>query len=175
MSLIKPPRPRCALRVAVIGHRWDLLAPEHGNLVRGRVEEILRAIGRVASDVAVTPRAGFDGNAPVLTLLSGLAEGTDRLAADAALRTRGWRVHAVAPFALALYEQDFGVGNSAAEFHRLWQSANARTVLDGRVGEFDAYDPLARTLIDFSDILITVWNGTAGRGVGGTAASVAAA
>ena len=172
MPLDSPPRPRCAFRVAAIGHRWDQLDAAHAGVIGERFQEILVATGAVATDLATTPEAGFDGDTPRLTLLSGLAEGTDRIAALAALNIGGWQLHAVAPFALERYEQDFTLATSLHEFRRLWRAAGARTVLDGHAGEFDAYAPLSRTLVDFSDLLIVVWNGERGRGPGGTAASV---
>jgi hypothetical protein len=133
---------------------------------------VLKQVAVVGMEVASWHSSGFDGQPPVLTLLSGLAEGTDRLAADGALHEPGWRLHAVAPFDLARYEQDFAAPESLQEFRHLWHAAHARTVLDGPGGEFDAYVPLARVLVDFADVLVVVWNGQRSRGPGGTAGSV---
>lgn len=175
MALTSPPKPRCAFRVAAIGHRWDQLDRRHAGLIRGHVRAILSRVSDIASEVTGRNGSPFDGRAAELTLLSGLAEGTDRLAADAVLHEHAWRLHAVSPFAVAQYETDFAEPESLEEFRRLWKAAHARTVLDGPAGEYDAYAPLSRVLVDFSDLLVVVWNGQRGRGPGGTAGSIEAA
>jgi hypothetical protein len=177
MPLETPPRPRSAFRVATIGHRWDRLATQHADAVRGQFLEILSSIAGAIDQLAAAPHSGFLPVPPSLTLFSALAEGTDRLAAEATLQTRDrWRLHAVAPFDLAHYERDFQTATSAPHsvqhFRTLWHEAAARTVLDGIPGEFDAYVPLARALVELCDILIVVWDGEHGRGPGGTAESV---
>jgi hypothetical protein len=177
MPFATPPRPRCAFRVAAIGHRWDRLAVRDENTIRNQFRSILGAIAATVDEVAAAPEAGFAPAQAPLTLFSALAEGTDRLAAEAVLQTADrWCLHALAPFDLLHYERDFQTSASAPRsvehFRTLWHAAAARTVLDGVPGEFDAYAPLARALVDLCDILIVVWDGEHGRGPGGTAASV---
>jgi len=172
-----PPRPRCAFRVAAIGHRWDRLAIRDEGIVRNQFRSILGEIAAIVDEVAAAPEAGFAPAQVPLTLFSALAEGTDRLAAEAVLQTGDrWCLHALAPFDLPHYERDFQTPASAPRsvehFRTLWHAAAARTILDGVPGEFDAYAPLARALVDLCDILIVVWDGEHGRGPGGTAASV---
>ncbi len=164
-----PPRPRCAFRVAAVGHRWDQLGREHAHGLRAQIHRVLTSVEQVATQVSADPGLGFAATAPRLTLYSGLAEGTDRIAAEAARQLDNWRLHAVAPFALHYYEQDCGDDRSLTEFRHLWVTADARTVLDGSAGEFDAYAPLADVLVDFCDLLVVAWNGQRGRGPGGTA------
>lgn len=177
MPVVTPPRPGCAFRVAAIGHRWDRLAIGDADIVRNQFRSILDDIAGTVDEMAAAPESGF-APAPVsLTLFSALAEGTDRLAAEAALQTEDrWGLHALAPFDLPHYERDFETPSSAPRsvehFRTLWHAAAARTVLDGVPGDFDAYAPLARALIDLCDILVVVWDGEHGRGPGGTAASV---
>ena len=141
---------------------------------------VLDAVARAVDHHAAAERSGFAVGSPSLTLYSALAEGSDRLAAEAALQPGGrWRVHAVAPFDVVHYQRDFQGPNSPPQsvehFHALWRAAAARTVLDGVPGEFDAYVPLSRVLLDLCDLLVVVWDGKHGRGPGGTAATVSQA
>ena len=174
MIVANPPRPRCAFRVAATGHRWNRLDVARADAVRSRVHGILDQIAGVVDRLAAAPDAGFADTRAELTLYSALAEGADRLAAEAVLQTADrWRLHAVAPFDVARYERDFQADTSAPHslqhFRTLWQAAAARTVLDGVPGGFDAYVPLGRVLVDLSDILLVVWNGDRASGPGGTA------
>jgi len=82
-----PPRPRCAFRVAAIGHRWDRLAIRDEGIVRNQFRSILGEIAAIVDEVAAAPEAGFAPSQVPLTLFSALAEGTDRLAAEAVLQT----------------------------------------------------------------------------------------
>lgn len=114
----------------------------------------------------------YRDEAPLLTLYSGLAEGADRLGAEAALSSPPWRLHAVLPFGSAQYRTDFEGPDSAPgsgqHFVELLGSATLVTVLDGRAGCWDAYVPLAHTLVDSADLLIAVWDGKEPDGPGGT-------
>lgn len=172
-SAATPPRPRAAFRVAVTGHRWDRLPPGAAEGIRRGVTEVLRAVQRVAEEVVRDPAAGFAEGPPDLVLLTGLADGADRIAAWAALDLPGWRMHAVLPFPAAAYRCDFvGAGvpyDSLAEFGALLQRASAVTELDGHPGRYDAYAPLGRVLVDQCDLLVAVWDGGEARGPGGTA------
>ena len=176
MTQQTPPRPRCAFRVAAIGHRWDRLPVQHADAVRKELQQVLDIISRTISAMAHDPSSGFAGKDPTLTLFSGLAEGADRLAAQCALDASVWQLHAVAPFDIAHYELDFhsptSPPQSVEHFRTLWRAAHARTVIDGPRGDFDAYVPLARVLVDLSDLLIVVWDGERSRGPGGTPSSV---
>jgi hypothetical protein len=147
------------------------------DVVRSQFRSVLGDIAATIDQLAAAPESGFAPGRVPLTLFSALAEGTDRLAAEAVLQTEDrWCLHAVAPFDLPHYERDFqppaSAPHSVEHFRTLWRAAAARTVLDGVPGEFDAYAPLARALVDLCDILVVVWDGEHGRGPGGTASSV---
>jgi len=153
------------LRVGVTGHRWNQLPEAARPALAAAVESALVAIGDSAR------AAGHPFSR--LALISGLAEGADRIAAQAALKV-GWRLDASTPFALARYVRDFGDAASVAEFHRLWAAAARRRVIDGEALQANDDDPapyaaLARSLAADADALIAVWNGKPPAGAGGTA------
>src|ERR1043166_5230236 len=99
-----PPRPRLTVRVSVTGHRWNKMRRSDAPAVEARIGEVLARIEDVVAEVHRDLAAGYrsripDGPEPPppdLRLVCGLAEGTDRLAADAAHR-RGWALPAPPP------------------------------------------------------------------------------
>ncbi|MES2123152.1 MAG: hypothetical protein V4503_00545 [Gemmatimonadota bacterium] len=140
----------------------------------------MKALDAIQAEVALQsrrPEAGYQTAKPDLVVMSALAAGADQIGARAALRARGWRLHAILPFDREEYLKDFeGDGFARAEFNRLLgRAGDAVTVLDGRASVppdglrgFDAYAPLNQVLLDQCDVLIVVWDGGPARGVGGT-------
>jgi hypothetical protein len=156
-------------RAGVTGHR---------ELDKGDIGPIEAAAGRVLDDVtqalrhiAAYPAAQklYRKSAPVLRLVSPLAEGADRLLALAAV-PRGWRLVAPLPFTQTEYERDFPL--SVDEFRTLVAHAEATgevVELDGTRAAADvAYLQVGRFVLRHSDLLIAVWNGEAAAGIGGT-------
>src|ERR1041385_5037652 len=89
-----PPRPRLTVRVGVSGHRWNKLRRSDAPAGEARMGELRAWIGGLVSEVPRDLAAGYrsavsggpEPEAPELRLVSGLAEGGDRLAAHAAPR-----------------------------------------------------------------------------------------
>ncbi|MGH7561309.1 MAG: hypothetical protein ACRENB_09845 [Gemmatimonadales bacterium] len=184
---VSPPRPRLTVRVGLCGHRWNKLRVEHSKDLIARLDQTFALIEQIAAKVAAEPRAGYrapEGPAPQpeLRLLTGLAEGADRLGAHSALcRPVPWTIQAILPYDETAYRQDFRppgtrqppeLGDSEAEFTTLLEAAR-RTggvhVTDGVPGREDRYVPLAVTLALNADVLVAVWNGLPESGPGGTA------
>jgi hypothetical protein len=193
------------VRVGVTGHRWNKLHRADAPAVEARIGEVLTAIEDAAGRVHRDPDAGYrppgtGGEeprvaAPEFRLLSGLAEGADRLAAIAAHR-RGWSLQGVLPFQRELYQRDFrkkvrrpdGYEEFASppepdqasiqEFHDLLaiaEKSGGVQELEGRAGSHGAYEPLATALCLNSDVLLAVWDGhPAKRGGTGHIVQVAA-
>lgn len=194
-----PPRPELWFRVGVIGNRWDKLGlagpartrgPEDGGpeglertraletalerVTRDLLTQVAARLGAVAGDEA----AGYQpGRGPTLAVVSGLAEGADRVAARAGL-SAGYQLWAVFPFDPERYADDFDERWSGpswsrpgarAEFRDLCQQASATLTMDGVPGRYDAYQALGRAVLDHSDLLVAVWDGDRSRGPGGTA------
>jgi len=137
--------------------------------VQAGVAGVLHEISRLAGDHLDRHRRLYRVEQPHLTLLAGLAEGSDRLAARAALGLSTWRLHAVLPFGRRHFEADFESLDSRAEFRELLERASGITELDGVPGRYDGYEPLATGLVEMADLLVAIWDGETARGPGGTA------
>ena len=141
--------------IGVTGHRC---LAEQEKLTAG-IDAALRTIG-----------GAYPGR--TLTLLSPLAEGADRLVADAVLRLPGGRLVALLPLPRADYMEDFASFESKAEFLRLLaRAAQAIELLSATRRE--AYAAVGREIVERSDALVAVWDGQGAQGLGGTAEVVA--
>lgn len=105
-----------------------------------------------------------------LLLLSGIAEGADRLAAFVALG-RGWPLRSVLAFHRTRFEADFPEPFAIGEFRALL--AASEKIEEPRKGAYehspnDGYHAVGRRLIARSDVLIAIWDGQGSRGKGGT-------
>ena len=107
-------------------------------------------------------------HAPPHVALSALAEGSDRLFADAALDL-GFDLHAVLPFEVADYVTTFSNNETTPEFHQLLSRATTCLILDGDLAESGtAYERCGHALVDRSELLMSVWDGQPAAGHGGT-------
>lgn len=192
-----PSPPGVAFRVGVVGHRWDVLDPATEGPISRALGAVLGGIaelvGRVAADAA---RHGYRSGPPRLDLVTALAEGADRVAAEAALAHGGYQLNVILPFDETEYRRDFveaagapgargpyrSPEQSDAHFLQLRERASGRVlVMDGLARDqsgqrpFDAYMAGGRAVLEQCDLLLAVWNGERGRGVGGTAWVVAEA
>jgi hypothetical protein len=143
------------LRIGVSGHR--AIADVEG--VGDRVDEAIDGLlARARADVAV--------------VVTALAEGADRIAAERAL-ARGGRIDVVLPLEAADYERDFP--DTVDEFRALLERADSAVVVDARPTREDAYLAAGYAVVDLSDALLAVWSGHGAHGRGGTAEVVALA
>jgi hypothetical protein len=156
---------RIPLPIAVTGHRD--LHPDQLPAVRRALAGVFSALARAH------PHSD-------LLLLTGLAEGADRLAAEVASEG-GIDVVGVLPMPEALYRATFGDG--ATRFDAARQ--RCRRILELPVPEGDdvstpgpardaCYARLGRWLTRSSFLVVALWDGEPGRGEGGTADVVAA-
>jgi hypothetical protein len=133
--------------------------------VLGDVARILRALAGEARDIYAPDAQGVI--VPQLRMLSPLAEGADRLVAQAAL-SLGYALEAPLPFAQADYEADFPA--TTAAFRALLGQATHRLELDGGRGDDEdrSYEAVGRHLVRNADLLLAVWDGHPAKGRGGT-------
>ncbi|MGO8738808.1 hypothetical protein [Rhodoblastus sp.] len=163
------PRPILAYRVGVTGAR-DLSAAPLGRL-REKIADLFRLIedelDRLAGETAPYYASCESGRKFALRLVSPLAAGADRLAAEEALKC-GARLYAPLPFPQNEYEKDFP--ESVEDFRRLSQNADILE-LDGAHGAAaeESYLEVGRFVARNCDLLIALWDGEPGRGRGGTA------
>ncbi|WP_211101595.1 hypothetical protein [Niveispirillum sp. SYP-B3756] len=163
-----PPKPRLSLSVAITGHRPNRL-PEHAQAgVALALEGLLQRLAAATHPVLATHATLFSPQPPRLTLLSALAEGADRLAAEAAL-AQGWGLEVVLPFAQEEYAADFTEAGALEAFQALLARADAVLEWPGKRDRADlAYEAAGLTLLDHADLLIAVWDGGPAAGRGGT-------
>jgi len=144
----------------------------HRDLVRTDLPELRKQLHTVFSHFcSAYPNASFE-------LLSPLAEGADRVAAEVALAS-GIRLAVPMPMAQADYERDFTGAESLSEFRRLLATANSQWELSSDQPKQLAFsDSNRRTqryaaVGDFiaraSHVLILLWDGRDNQKVGGTA------
>ncbi len=106
-----------------------------------------------------------------LILLSPLAEGADRIVADAALAL-DLELVVPLPASLDKYRNDFKTRESLTHFDSLIRKAKAVFVVPSCADKLDrdeAYAELGRFMAKSCDLLIALWDGLRSRGVGGTA------
>src|SRR5262249_9187518 len=150
--------PARGLVVGITGHRPNRI-PTHA------IERIKRQLAEVLTDIETSN----PGRQPML--LSGLAEGADRLAAFVALG-RGWPLRAILPFHRSRFEEDFPDPYAIGEFRAMLE-ASSTLEEPGRIAHLGkpaerGYVAVGERLLALSDMLIAVWDGKASRGKGGT-------
>jgi hypothetical protein len=193
---LHPARPRLIVRVGVTGHRWDKLRPGDREAVEQRFHAVFESIEKVVDEIHTDEDrvAGYrspDPSAahpkpPALRILSGLAEGTDRVAVQVARsRERAWQLTAILPFAKDRYIKDFvkrkkrdngteiayeqgepgykeADPESVREFDELIAAAEVEggvQVLDGNPDAPGGYAKLATALSLNSEVIVALWDG----------------
>ena len=151
------------LRIGVTGHRAFDDPPAH---VEARVAAGLAGLLRLAE-------GGESGSRARLEVLSGLAEGADRLVARTALEMPGATLVAVLPCPTDEYERDFGLEVSRREFRGLLARARQVEVMRPGVSREAGYALQGCWIVDRSQVLLAVWDGEPSRGHGGTADTLA--
>src|SRR5437588_2116120 len=154
-----PPKPRLALAIGVIGHRLNRLPKSGRTAVDRDIDEFLIAISNAVRAAHAKYSSVFTSEPPLLSIVSALAEGSDRLGAAAALK-QGFVLDAPLPFARDVYVKDFMAGASRAEFYDLLGKARSALELPGeRKAENRAYEAAGLTVLGQSDIVLVIWDG----------------
>lgn len=151
------------LRIGITGHR-DITSDRPG-----LVTEIANAVEYITQLLATDPDKVRSGDI-VLTAVTSLAEGADRLVADEILKRTDSRLEIVLPLPIEDYCSDFSSPESVEQFNEFRKRHDAITdiVQTGRPRE-QAYELAGRAVVDRSDVMIVVWDGEPARGRGGTA------
>lgn len=163
----KEPAPRSA----VAGNPFIFGVSGHRDLVPTDLPELRQQLQRIFGHYRrAYPEAAF-------RLLSPLAEGADRVAAEVAVHS-GIELHVPIPMMLSDYERDFTAAGSLEEFRRLLRSAHSQWEITG--GSLDLNVPAEgavraqkyATVGDYiaknSHVLILLWDGCDTQKIGGT-------
>jgi hypothetical protein len=144
----------------------------HRDLVRTDLPELRKQLHTVFSHFrSAYPNASFE-------LLSPLAEGADRVAAEVALAS-GIKLVVPMPMVQADYERDFTMAESLSEFRRLLATANSQwelsvdqpdqSLLSDSNRRTQRYAAVGDFIARASHVLILLWDGRDNQKVGGTA------
>jgi len=152
--------------VGVTGHRPNRLSQEVAADLPRQCQEAMQAIKELAA------RAHDDflhaPGPPLLRIISPIAEGADRIVAQAGLALEA-DLQCPLPFDADEYSRDFASDGSREEFYALLARASAVFECDGRRdAEEAAYENVGRMVIEQSDFLIAIWDGKPAAGRGGT-------
>lgn len=162
--------PMLAFRVGVTGTR--ALGPDGADLLRPAVAEVLDLIRRQLATLADDPlarqvyTAAAGGTVCMLRLLSPLAEGSDRLVAEEALKA-GYKLYAPLPFAKSEYEKDFP--DTLDDFRALLTKSEMLELDGARAVANESYQEVGHFVVRNCDLLIAIWDGEREKGLGGTA------
>lgn len=143
------------IRIGVTGHR-----------VLADVEKIDAAIELALHSI----ESKFPGE--TLRVVSSLAEGADRIVVTHALKRAGTTLVVPLPMHKADYILDFHSEDSRAEFNELIDRAAQVVEMPIASSRPAAYEAAGDSVLNNSDILITIWDGQKPQGRGGTAAIV---
>jgi hypothetical protein len=182
---LRPLFPRIRLRVGVSGHRGaPKLPPTAVPAVRASVDQVFSRIVDAAREAASELEMKFGKCAPRepssipesradaaarFTVVSSLAEGADRIVAEAGLAA-SFDLETVLPFARTEYMRDFEAPDSRKAFEALLERTLAIFELDGDASERPrAYEAAGFVMLANIDLLIVIWDGKEASGIGGTA------
>jgi hypothetical protein len=170
-----PPKPRLTLRVGIVGHRPDKLGTDTGR-IEEQLKKVFDAITTSADAILTAGKDCYALEPPVIRLVSGFAEGADRMAVR--LCPDGWQIEAILPFPKNTYVATFSGNGVAADaessFAEILKKANVITELSHPLDRVDAHrshaDQEARHreqgYVDAGgyflrqiDLLIAIWDG----------------
>jgi hypothetical protein len=143
--------------VGVTGHRDLRDDPE----LLARIAAVMREAQALAGEAS--------GRLTTIEVLSGLAEGADRLVACQVLREPNATLLAVLPLPAAEYSSDFASASSCRDFDALLARAREVLVMPPARAREEAYLASGAYIARHSDVLLALWDGLAARGIGGTA------
>jgi hypothetical protein len=139
--------------------------------IAGSIAEIFKAVQCCLGGAMADDRWAFSREGPELVVISALAEGADRMVAEAG-QAVGARLEVVLPFPRSDYETDFETIESKSAFHAFLDAAGSVFELDqpaGPYGRKRGYEAAGLIMLAHTDLLIAVWDEQEAAGIGGTA------
>ena len=169
-----------SVNVAVTGHRsLSLEALSRVEMTTAVVLELIKSaaeeIRQAESNADFLQHFDQGGNMK-MQVISSLAEGADRLAAQEA-KKQGYGLLVPLPFAQAEYEKTFEPDAQELEnFHSLLNQADKVLEIAASNGNSSqAYADASRVMLSHSDLLLAFWNGKKTKYIAGTFATMQAA
>ncbi|MBG1233909.1 hypothetical protein [Aestuariivirga litoralis] len=161
------PLPRLAINIGISGHRPNKLDKAGHNLVAQKFSDLAAMIDAEVRTITKGDEGRFyDGAAPLIRMVTGLAEGSDRLVL--AHMPESWQFEAVLPLPREDYAKDFK-GAARTEFTALLKKAVSVTELSsGGRERNESYAAQGEFLIRQVDLLVAIWDGKQADGKGGT-------
>jgi hypothetical protein len=171
-------RPTMTFRIGCVGHRPNRLTNADQNVLSKVLKLILDNAKDEVSKIWMADSKWYSGDAPVLQVVSSLAEGSDRLFAEEAIKL-GYSLSCPMPFPKQEFETDFAPGkamepNSLNRFHRILNQAEhsggltSFEMMGDREQESQAYRVCGQIVLNQSDLLLVVWDGISQIALGGT-------
>ena len=154
------------LRVGVSGHR---AAPKLPTDAIPHIRKSVDFIVEVISEATRKAAAELSDKPATLAIVSALADGADRIVAEAGLAA-GYSLEAILPFARAEYVHDFDTSpESSRAFAELTSRAFSVFEIDGNPQDRPrAYEAAGFVMLANIDLLIAIWDGKPEDGLGGT-------
>lgn len=142
--------------IGTTGHR----KVDTTRVLKERIRGTIDCIRQMVSSKSSTPL--------VLSVLSPLAEGADRLITREVLNVPGTILDVVLPMEKDNYVQDFETSQSRMEFEELLSQARHVRQLPPKSNRPAAYKQVGCYIVDNCDVLIALWDGKQSTGEGGT-------
>jgi hypothetical protein len=170
------------IRIGVTGHRKLIEPAALQAVVRKAIDAEVEKLFHQKSRQSIDRVRHAGTTAVSFSILSPLAEGADRVVAQAVLAYPETRLDVVLPMVIDDYIKDFESEESREEFLDLLDRCRKPTSLRSRRIQDDSSDPdeqaerrreayaqVGQYVVDHCDVLIAVWDGQLSRGRGGTA------
>ena len=146
-----------ALNIGVTGHRF--LPDAQLSALSGQIGKALDELRLIAGRIFMESKDRYAGDAPILRVISMLAEGSDQLAAEAGV-ARGFQLQCVFPMERRAYLDT--IASDSAKIRLKELSAAADAVFE--IGCASDVAPRAflnggQVMLGHSDVLIAVWDG----------------
>ncbi len=184
-----PHKPRPTVHVGISGHRFPAAGAAE---IKAAIRQVFLTVRQLTQDILKSDECAAlfeDKESPVFRLISPLAEGADRMAAEVALSDEfKFDLQAPLPMERAVYAQTFEC-SIKDENGKLKTDAQGKPVIDPFDGLLDkasaifeieaahnvnghAFSDAGRVMLNHSDLLVAVWDGKDTGHIAGTAATI---
>lgn len=171
-NITTPHSPQLIVNIGITGH-MDLPGIDMP-LLEIQLDLLLQGIKAETEKLAAASGI-YDEQKPVFYFISPLAEGSDRIAATAALRN-SIELQCILPLKKEDYKTDFKTDESKKEFDSLLAKSTKVFELDIEFPErSQSYLNAGEIVLQQSDLLLAIWDGTQNNKIGGTGNIVAQA